>query len=155
MSGREVSGWCPLGGRRAEDDDEYFEALTAAVFECRFSSDIVRARWPSIRAAFAGLSLSTVAEWPDGEVDRLLLAPGIIRSRKKIAATLRNARDLFDRARRYGSVRAYFDTFRPDVAALVRELDGWAHYIGAPSIRWFLRCAGVVSAWSGRRSRVS
>jgi hypothetical protein len=144
----EVSGWCPFEDAPPTSDDEYFETLTAAVFGCRFSPEIVRVRWPATRSAFAGFSLTTVAFWPDDDVDRLLRSPGIIRSRKKIVATLRNARALLARARRYGSVRAYFETFRPDVGALVQELDGWAHYVGAPSLRFFVRCAGIVSAWA-------
>lgn len=148
MERREVAGFCPLSGGRAADDDEYFEALTASVFACRFSSEVVRARWPAIRAAFAGFSLPTVARWPDDEVDRLLLCPGLIRNRKKILATLRNARDLLARSQQHGSVHAYVEAFRPDLEALVRDLDGWAHYVGAPSLRGFLRCAGITTAWS-------
>lgn len=138
----EVAGWCPFEGRKPRTDDDYFEALTAAVFQARFRPEIVRRRWPSIREAFAGFSLRRVAAWPDAEVERLLAAPGIIRNRKKILATLRNARDLLARADAYGSVEAYLRACGDDVEHLVAEIDRWAHYIGAPSIRWFLRCAG-------------
>jgi DNA-3-methyladenine glycosylase I len=145
----ELSGWCPFTAAAPSTDDEYFEVLTAAVFEARFSAAVVRVHWPSIRSAFADFSLRTVAVWPDSDADRLLDAPGIIRNRKKILATLRNARDLLARAEPYGSVHAYLDAFRPDADALARELDEWAHYIGAPSIRWFIRCARIAEAWVG------
>lgn len=75
-------------------DNEPFEALTAAVFSARFNDDIVRDRWPAIRQAFAGFDLDRVASWPDGESERLLDYPGMIRNRKKIMATLGNAREL-------------------------------------------------------------
>lgn len=138
----EVRGWCPFEGRRPATDDDYFEALTAAVFQARFNSDVVRQRWPHIREAFAGFDLDEVAAWPDSAVEELLLAPGIIRNRKKILATIRNARDLLARARQHGSVRAYLRS-AGDPDALAADIDTWAHYIGAPSIRWFLRCAGI------------
>jgi DNA-3-methyladenine glycosylase I len=64
--------------------------LAAAVFSARFNPDLVRARWPSIREAFAGFDLRLVASWPDREVDRLLAYPGVIRNRKKVIAILRN-----------------------------------------------------------------
>lgn len=143
---REVRGWCPLE-RPARSDDEIFEALTAAVFQARFRPDVVRARWPAIRAAFAGFSLREVAGWTDEKVEALASKPGVIRNGKKLRATIRNARDLERRAREAGSALAYLDSFRPDVEALVRDLDEWAHYVGAPSLRSFVRCAGVLRRW--------
>ncbi len=93
-----------------------------------------------------------VAGWPDSEVERLLQAPGIIRNRKKISATLRNARELVALVERHGSVRSYLDSFADD-AELVADIDTWAHDIGPPSIRWFSRCSRlpVTQGVSGRR----
>jgi DNA-3-methyladenine glycosylase I len=126
-------------------DNEHFEALTAAVFSARFNPGIVRRRWPAIRRAFAEFHLDVVASWPDGETERLLAYPGMIRSRKKVMATLRNARELITKARVHGSVQSYVETFGADSEALVRELDGWAHYVGAPSLRCYLRCIGLLN----------
>jgi DNA-3-methyladenine glycosylase I len=134
-----VQGWNPLGGRPAASDDEVFEVLTAAVFQARFRPAVVRARWPCIRQAFAQFDLAVVARWPDLRLDELMQSPGMIRNRKKILATLRNARDLETLAMRFGSVLAYLRSFGGDAEALVRDVDTWAHYIGAPSIRWFVR----------------
>ena len=44
--------------------------------------------------------------------------------------------------RRYGSAMDYLHSFGGDEEALVRDVDTWAHYIGAPSIRWFVRALG-------------
>ncbi len=129
----------PLGANAASSDDDVFELLTAAVFQARFRSDVVARRWPSIRRAFAGFRVPLVAEWGEARVIELLGAPGMIRNPKKIRATLRNARDLRELQRRFGSALAYLDAFDGDEEALVRDVDGWAHYVGAPSIRWFVR----------------
>jgi 3-methyladenine DNA glycosylase Tag len=137
-----VEGWNPLGGRRAATDDEVFELLAAAVFQARFRPAVVRARWPGIRRAFAGFHLATVAAWPDERLATLMAAEGMIRNEKKIRATLRNARDLLALSRRWGSALAYLHAFGDDEDALVRDVDTWAHYIGAPSIRWFVRALG-------------
>ena len=136
--------WCPFENRRPRTDNEYFEVLAAAVFSARFNPEIVRARWPSIRTAFAEFDLRLVASWPDSEADRLLAHPNIIRNRKKVAAILRNGRGLLKKAERYGAVRAYLDSYGGDECALVYELDRWMHYIGAPSIRCFLYCVGIL-----------
>ncbi|MBP1475182.1 DNA-3-methyladenine glycosylase I [Frateuria sp. MAH-13] len=134
-----VEGWNPLGGRPARSDDEIFELLTAAVFQARFRPAVVRARWPAIRQAFAGFALAAVAAWPDACLDELLAAEGMIRNPKKIRASLRNARDLQARSRQFGSVAAYLQSLGDDPEARVSDIDTWAHYIGAPSIRWFVR----------------
>jgi 3-methyladenine DNA glycosylase Tag len=139
MSASVVEGWNPLAGRPAATDDDVFELLTAAVFQARFRPAVVRARWPCIRQGFAHFDLAVVALWPDQRVDELIQSPGMIRNRKKILATLRNARDLGLLAAEFGSAVAYLRSFGGDEDALVRDIDTWAHYIGAPSIRWFVR----------------
>jgi DNA-3-methyladenine glycosylase I len=126
-------------------DNEHFEALTAAVFSARFNPGIVRRRWPAIRRAFAEFHLDVVALWPDRKTERLLAYPGMIRSRKKVTATLRNARELMKKVMTHGSVQSYVETFGADSEALVRELDGWAHYVGAPSLRCYLKCIGLLN----------
>jgi 3-methyladenine DNA glycosylase Tag len=136
-----VPGWNPLG-RPPSNDDEVFELLTAAVFQARFSPAIVRSRWPCMRAAFAGFDLEEVASWPDERTEDLLAAEGMIRSPKKIRATLRNARELQARSRRHGGALAYLARAGADEEARVRAIDEWAHYVGAPSIRWFVRNLG-------------
>lgn len=133
-----VPGWNPLGARSPAGDDEVLELLAAAVLQARFRPEIVRARWPAIRRAFAGFALATVAAWPDEQVAVLMQDAGIVRNEKKLRAILRNARELQARSRAHGGALAYLRAFEGE-DALVRELDGWAHYIGAPSIRWFVR----------------
>lgn len=134
-----VPGWNPLGGRQPVTDDEVFELLVAAVFQARFRPGIVERRWPSLREAFAGFHLETVASWDDETWRDLLENPGMIRNPKKIRATLRNARDLAELSRQHGGAMAYLRSVGDDEEALVEAIDCWAHYIGAPSIRWFVR----------------
>lgn len=133
-----VPGWNPLM-HPASSDDEVFELLAAAVFQARFRPDVVRQRWPAIREAFAGFHLATVAAWPDQCVNVLMANPRIIRNEKKLRAVLRNARDLQQRALQAGGALAYLHKLGDDEEAQVRAIDEWAHYIGAPSIRWFVR----------------
>jgi DNA-3-methyladenine glycosylase I len=140
----EVSGWCPLGPNHTLSDDAIFEALTAAVFQARFRPAIVQSRWPAIRQAFADFHLTTVAAWPDERLTMLLAAPGMIRNPKKIRATLRNARELAALRQRHGSLLAYLQSLGPAAERLVGAVDAWAHYVGAPSIRWWLRCLGLI-----------
>lgn len=140
----EAPGWYPLDGP-PRTDAEWLEALTAAVFQARFRPELVRARWPAIRAAFANFDVEAVASLPDEAVARLREAPGVIRNDKKLRATLRNARALGRLAREAGSVSAWIAALPPGEAR-VQAVDAWAHYVGAPSIRWLLRAAGALSS---------
>ena len=110
-----------------------FALLAAAVFQARFRPDLVRARWPALQRACAGFTLATVARWPDARVADLLAADGVIRNEKKLRATLRTPaswpRAAAPRAARWPTCAA------SAARTLVRERDGWAHYIGAPSVR--------------------
>lgn len=133
-----VEGWNPLDDRLPVDDNEVFELLTAAVFQARFRPDIVKGRWPSIRRAFAYFDLDAVAAWPEDAWTHLMGLEGMIRNPKKIRATLRNARELKQRSDQSGGALTYFRSFSDD-EALVLDIDTWAHYIGAPSIRWFVQ----------------
>ena len=93
---REVSGWCPFATRAATTDEEYFEALTAAVLECRVSAEVLRTRWRSFRAAFAGFDPEKVARFDETDRARLMADPGIIRSNGKIDAAIAGARIYLD-----------------------------------------------------------
>lgn len=142
--------WCPFEDRPPCSDNEHFEALTAAVFSARFNPTIVCRRWPSIGQAFADFNLRVVASWSDGDAERILAYPGMIRSRKKVMATLQNARGLLDKVKTHGSVQLYLAAFGTDTQALLDELDGWVQYIGAPSLRCYLHCVGLTSVDPGR-----
>ena len=50
----------------------------------------------SIRSEFDGFEPTTVAHWDEGRIDKALRNPGIIRSPKKIEATIGNARAFLD-----------------------------------------------------------
>lgn len=133
---RVVPGWSPLQIGPVVSDDQVFETVTAAVFQARFNPAIVRQRWPCIRRAFTVFDLRAVAAWSDGSLADLLAADGMIRNPKKIRATLGNSRSLLALSQQFDGLQAYLSSFGTDREALVRDIDTWARYIGAPSIRW-------------------
>jgi DNA-3-methyladenine glycosylase I len=76
------------------DDRALFELLTLEGAQAGLSWSTVLARREGYRGAFAGFDAEEIAGWPEDRVDRLLLDPGIIRHRGKIASVLSNARAL-------------------------------------------------------------
>lgn len=77
----------PLHGDRA-----LFEKLSLEGFQAGLSWITILRRRPTFRAAFADFDIARVAAFDEGDAERLLADPGIIRNRAKIAATISNAR---------------------------------------------------------------
>src|SRR5947207_9879414 len=71
---------------------DYFEILTKAVFQSGISWQVVEGKWEGFRKAFAGFDPARVARLKRSDVERLMEDPGIIRNRRKIEATMDNAR---------------------------------------------------------------
>jgi 3-methyladenine DNA glycosylase Tag len=122
--------------------DEHLAIITRAVFQGGLSWAMLDAKWPLFETAFEGFAVAKVAAYGERDVDRIMAVAGMIRSRKKIEATIRNARTLLELAREYGSIRAYqtsadYDTLRRDIAkrfAYVGDLNAyyWLFRSGAP-----------------------
>jgi len=79
-------------GRPTRDETELFEALVLTYFENGLSWGTVFDKRDNLRAAFNGFDPVAVAAMTDEDVERLMADRSIIRNRRKIEATLRNAR---------------------------------------------------------------
>lgn len=75
-------------------DRELFERITLEAFQSGLSWSTVLHKRENFRAAFAGFDPHAVASFDDSDIERLLGDAGIIRNRRKIDATLTNARAL-------------------------------------------------------------
>jgi 3-methyladenine DNA glycosylase Tag len=122
--------------------DEHLAIVARAVFQAGLSWAMLDAKWPVFQTAFDGFDVVKVAAYGERDVDRIVAVPGMIRSRKKIEGTIRNARALLDLEREFGSVRAYqtsapYDALRRDIAkrfAYMGDLNAyyWLFRSGAP-----------------------
>ena len=75
-------------------DRELFERITLEAFQSGLSWSTVLHKRDNFRAAFAGFDARKVAGFDEADVERLLSDAGIIRNRRKIDATITNARAL-------------------------------------------------------------
>lgn len=73
-----------------------FERLSLEAFQSGLSWLVILRKREGFRRAFHGFDPEKVAELDDEDAARLLLDPGIVRNRAKIAATRRNARAVLD-----------------------------------------------------------
>lgn len=79
-------------GMPVRDEQGLFERLSLEAFQAGLSWELVLRKREGFRAAFAGFDPERVAEFGEGDVEKLLENPEIIRNRRKIEAVIRNAR---------------------------------------------------------------
>lgn len=79
-------------GRPTRDEAALFEALVLTYFENGLSWGTVFDKRDNLRAAFHAFGPITVAAMTDDDVERMMADASIIRNRRKIEATLHNAR---------------------------------------------------------------
>ncbi len=81
-------------GRPVHDELRLFEKLCLEGFQAGLSWYTILRKRDAFRRAFAGFEPVRVAAFGEADVDRLLADAGIVRSRRKIEATIANARAL-------------------------------------------------------------
>ena len=97
-------------GRPLHGDDAMFERVVLEGFQAGLSWLTILRKRAAFRAAYGGFLIADVARYTDRDVERLLGNAGIIRSRAKIEASIRNARAALDLA---GGLDAFVWAFAP------------------------------------------
>ncbi len=110
-------------GRPVDDDRRLFEKLCLEGFQSGLSWLTILRKRPNFRRAFAEFDPATIADFDDGDVERLMADAGIVRNRAKILATINNARRYAELVAETGSLAAYLWSFEPDAASRPAALD--------------------------------
>lgn len=147
-------------GTRTYDEPALFEALTLGVFEVGLSWSIVFGKRDAFQAAFRGFDVARVAAMTEQDIDRLVQDASIIRNRRKIRATVDNARafmsaspDLATLAKAYATDRkraprslADLPASTPQAEELARQLKSQGYrFVGPTSVYAFMQNIGVVN----------
>ena len=99
-------------GMPVRDERGLFERLSLEAFQSGLSWATILRKRPAFRAAFADFDPDAVAAFDERDVDRLLTDPGIVRNRRKVEATVANARATVA-LRAEGGLPALVWSFRP------------------------------------------
>lgn len=135
MDRTKAEGVVELG---ALSDAKCLEELARAIFTAGFSEEVVKRKWPGIREAFARFRPERVAAFDDDELAELMQAPGIIRNRAKILATVRNARLLEEIAAEHGSVGGWLASLPPDPLTRISTVASRFERVGPKAATMFL-----------------
>jgi DNA-3-methyladenine glycosylase I len=94
-------------GRPVHDDRVLFEFLILEGAQAGLSWSTILAKRANYRKAFAQFDPAKVARFSPARIERLLLDPGIVRNRLKVAGAVRNARSFLAVQKEFGSFDAY------------------------------------------------
>jgi DNA-3-methyladenine glycosylase I len=94
-------------GAPIHDDRRHFEFLLLETQQAGLSWRSILMKREAYRRAFSGFDPSAVARYGDGELRGLLADPGIVRNRRKLEATIRNAAAFLDIVEEFGSFDKY------------------------------------------------
>jgi 3-methyladenine DNA glycosylase Tag len=116
---------------------DYLEVLTKAVFESGMSWAVVENKWPGFREAFRGFDPGAIANLSPDDIDALTNDRRIIRNRRKIEATIHNARTMLEIEQEFGSFKAYLDA-QGDFVDRVRDMKKRFKHVGDFGAYYFL-----------------
>jgi DNA-3-methyladenine glycosylase I len=100
-------------GLRVAGESAHLERLTLEAFQSGLSWRTILDKRDNFRAAFAGFDADVVAGFDDADVERLMADAGIVRNRRKVDATIANARAAVA-LREQGGLEAFIWSFRPE-----------------------------------------
>ena len=93
------------------NDQKQFEFLCLESMQAGLSWKTILDKRENFRKAFANFDPEKVAAFKDADVQRLMSDAGIIRNRRKIEATINNARRFLEIQKEFGSFDAYIWQF--------------------------------------------
>ncbi len=100
------------------DDYKQFEFLMMEVMQCGLNWNMMIAKREIFRQCFAEFDFDQVADFEEADILRILDTPGMIKSRRKIAAIIHNAKCFQQIRVEYGSFSQYLWAFTDDKTIL-------------------------------------
>ena len=118
----------------------YLAVMSRAIFQAGLSWKLIESKWEAYLRLFEGFDPLVVAAFGEGDVERLMADGGVVRTRKKIEATIVNARTLLEIDRTTG-IRAYLQSFAT-YDELARDLRAKFKFLGDLSAYYFVFLVG-------------
>ncbi len=126
---------------RPEALRDYLAVMSRAVFQAGLSWRAVAARWADYERLFAGFDPAIVAAFDDADVERITADGGVVRTPRKIRATIANAATLLELDGRPGGFRAYLRSFA-SYDELAADITARFAFVGPLSAYYFLFLVG-------------
>ena len=93
------------------DDRRLFEAIVLDGAQAGLSWEIILKKREGYRQAFDGFEIEKVARYTTAKIEKLLINPGIVRNRLKVASAVTNAKVALNVIEEFGTLDAYMWQF--------------------------------------------
>lgn len=128
-----------------EDDNELFGRLILEINQAGLSWETILKKQQNFRLAYNNFHIHTIANYGDGDLDRLLNDAGIIRNRLKVNAAIFNAQKILEITEEYGTFKSWLDNHHP------KSKDEWTKlfrktfkFVGGEIVNEFLMSTGYL-----------
>ncbi len=118
----------------------YLAVMSRAIFQAGLSWKLIESKWDAYLRLFDGFDPVLVAALGEADVERIMADGGVVRTRKKIVATIENARTLLAIDRERG-IRPYLRSFA-SYEELARDLRTRFKFLGELSAYYFVFLVG-------------
>jgi DNA-3-methyladenine glycosylase I len=132
-------------GEPVEEDEAFFERLVLEIFQAGLNWRLILHKREAFRRAFSRFSITRVASFREREIERLLADRGIVRNRKKVEATIENAKIFSEIVSTHGSFKNYLVSFsQGDKELLLEEFKRRFRFMGPKIAESFLESVGEI-----------
>lgn len=116
---------------------DYLAVITQAVFQASLSWKQIEDSWDSYLEAFHEFDAEVISKFSEADIERLMQFPGIVHSKKKIVATIKNAAVLVDLDKEHGGFKNYLRS-KSSYEELSKDIRKRFSFMGELSIYYFL-----------------
>lgn len=116
---------------------DYLNVMTRAVFQAGVTWSQIEAKWDAYTRAFADWDAEAVANFDEADIERLMAEPGVMHSRKKIVATIKNAQKIIQLDKEHKGFQNYLRS-RKSYEELEKDLRKQFKFLGQLSVYYFL-----------------
>lgn len=116
---------------------DYLAVMSRAIFQAGLSWKMIEARWNEYLCLFEGFDPVVVAAFDSSDVERIVADGGVVRTGKKIYATIENARTMLALDKEYVGFGNYLRSFG-SYAATSADLRKRFKFLGELSAYYFL-----------------
>jgi DNA-3-methyladenine glycosylase I len=96
-----------------ESDNELFGRLILEINQAGLSWNTILVKQENFRKAYDNFEIEVIANYTEGERERLLMDAGIIRNKLKVNAAIHNAQVIMELKKEHGSFKNWLDKMHP------------------------------------------
>ncbi|MDN4527270.1 DNA-3-methyladenine glycosylase I [Fictibacillus fluitans] len=126
------------------EDEKLFECLTLEMFQAGLSWRTILHKRENFRAAFAHFNIRQVKAMTEEDIKKLMNNEGIVRHRRKIEATIENAKRCDELIKEYGGLNAFFQQLPEDPLEKQKILKRTFKHFGLTTAESFLMATGMM-----------